>query len=129
MPKATTPVVSLISGALLFFASTTWAQITPSDAKSLIGKREIVCGQVASANFAVRTKGQPTFLNLDRAYPNQIFTVLIWGNNRVKGEIIYVTTANRFGRDQHTKSARIRPIKGFSAKLMQDRNPLLRDSS
>ena len=84
MPKATTPVVSLISGALLFFASTTWAQITPSDAKSLIGKREIVCGQVASANFAVRTKGQPTFLNLDRAYPNQIFTVLIWGNNRVK---------------------------------------------
>jgi hypothetical protein len=82
MPKTTAPIVSLISGALLFFASTTWAQITPSDAKSFIGKREIVCGQVASANFATHSRGRPTFLNLDRPYPNQIFTVVIWDNKR-----------------------------------------------
>jgi hypothetical protein len=29
-------------------------------------------------------KEQPTFLNLDKPYPNQIFTVVIWGNNRSK---------------------------------------------
>jgi len=84
MPKAATSVASLISGALLVFVSTTWAQITPFDAKAFIGKREIVCGQVASANFAARSNGQPTFFNLDRAYPNQVFTVVIWGNDRRK---------------------------------------------
>jgi hypothetical protein len=36
---------------------------------------------VASANYARRTKGQPTFLNLDQPYPNQIFTVVIWGSD------------------------------------------------
>jgi hypothetical protein len=28
--------------------------------------------------------GQPIFLNLDKLYPNQVFTVLICGNNRHK---------------------------------------------
>ena len=43
-----------------------------------------VCGTVASTNFAARSKGQPTYLNLDRPYPNQVFTVLIWGSDRPK---------------------------------------------
>jgi DNA/RNA endonuclease YhcR with UshA esterase domain len=43
-----------------------------------------VCGTVASATYAIRTKGRPTFLNLDQPYPKQIFTVLIWGSDRNK---------------------------------------------
>jgi hypothetical protein len=43
-----------------------------------------VCGLVASATFAARTKGQPTFLNLDKPYPEHIFTALIWGSDRPK---------------------------------------------
>ena len=39
---------------------------------------------VASANYAVKSKGQPTFLNLDQPYPNQVFTVMIWGSDRAK---------------------------------------------
>ncbi|SRR6266849_6719474 len=30
------------------------------------------------------TKGEPTFLNLDKSYPNQIFTIVIWESNRRK---------------------------------------------
>ena len=41
-----------------------------------------MCGQVASATFASRTRRQPTFLNLDQPYPNQIFTIVIWGSDR-----------------------------------------------
>jgi hypothetical protein len=37
---------------------------------------------VASATFLSRSKGQPTFLNLDQPYPRQIFTAVIWGNDR-----------------------------------------------
>lgn len=57
-------------------------RIKPSDAIRNIGKAVIVCGQVASASFAAHSRGRPTFLNLDRPYPNQIFTVVIWDNKR-----------------------------------------------
>ena len=39
---------------------------------------------MVSANYAIRTKGQPTFLNLDYPYPQQVFTILIWGSDRSK---------------------------------------------
>ena len=39
---------------------------------------------MASAKFAERTGGQPTFLNLGRPYPVHVFTALIWGANRGK---------------------------------------------
>jgi hypothetical protein len=43
-----------------------------------------VCGMVASSKFASQSKKQPTFINLDKAYPNQIFTIVIWGSDRGK---------------------------------------------
>jgi DNA/RNA endonuclease YhcR with UshA esterase domain len=58
--------------------------VNPIDAHKYIGMEKTVCGTVASATYAVRTKGRPTFLNLDQPYPNQIFTVLIWGSDRNK---------------------------------------------
>jgi DNA/RNA endonuclease YhcR with UshA esterase domain len=39
-------------------------------------------GGVATMHYAPSTKGQPTFLNLDKSYPSPVFTVLIWGSNR-----------------------------------------------
>lgn len=63
-----------------------WAQvtITPFEAKRHVGQVATVCGTVASASFAARSRGQPTFLNLERRYPNHIFTVVIWGSDRGK---------------------------------------------
>jgi hypothetical protein len=72
----------LLIMALLFgLLSTAIAQetITSQDAVKFICQQKTVCGTVASAHFAARSKGQPTFINLDKPYPNQIFTVLIWG--------------------------------------------------
>ena len=43
-----------------------------------------MCGVVASGRYAERTRGRPTFLNLDKPYPDQVFTILIWGENRAK---------------------------------------------
>ena len=67
-------------------------KINAREAASYIGKNVTVCGAVASAKYAFRSKGQPTFLNLDEPYPHQIFTVLIWGSDRpafAKPEIYY----------------------------------------
>lgn len=60
------------------------ASLRPGDAASHVGETETVCGMVASVHFAFRSRGQPTFLNLGRAYPNQEFTAVIWGEDRPK---------------------------------------------
>lgn len=59
-------------------------KLSASEAKDHIGETTTVCGQVASTRFASSAKGQPTFLNLDKPYPNPIFAVLIWGEKRAK---------------------------------------------
>jgi hypothetical protein len=49
-----------------------------------VGETATVCGRVASAHFAEKAKGLPTFMNLDMPYPQQIFTIVIWGTDRPK---------------------------------------------
>jgi len=72
--------------AFLFIVQSVFAadSISPEDAINHIGQQATVCGNVSSTNFSPKAKGQPTFLNLNRSYPNQIFTVLIWGSDRSK---------------------------------------------
>jgi len=58
--------------------------IPAAEAAKHVGEKATVCGVVADARYASRSKGQPTFLNLDKPYPNPIFTALIWGEDRSK---------------------------------------------
>jgi hypothetical protein len=60
------------------------ATLKPEEAAKHIGETGTVCGIVASAHFAARTKAQPTFLNLGQPYPNPIFTAVIFGDDRTK---------------------------------------------
>ena len=60
------------------------SSFSASEAKNHVGETATVCGEVASAHYAATSRGRPTFLNLDRAYPNQIFTVVVWGSDRPK---------------------------------------------
>jgi hypothetical protein len=59
-------------------------KLTTAEAKDHIGEQATVCGKVASSRYAATTRGRPTFLDLDKPYPNQLFTVLIWGEDRAK---------------------------------------------
>ncbi|MGB9233149.1 MAG: hypothetical protein WCC04_01965 [Terriglobales bacterium] len=68
-----------VLGAVLSHAQTS---ISAAEAKNHVGEKAIVCGEVASTHYAARSRGNPTFINLDKPYPNQIFTVLIWGSDR-----------------------------------------------
>ena len=58
--------------------------ISSAQARSHVGENSRVCGQVASTHFAYRSRGAPTFINLDETYPNQVFTALIWAEDRSK---------------------------------------------
>ena len=64
-----------------------WAQkthLTAQEAKTHLGETQTICGKTVSTRYASGSNGQPTFLNLDEPYPKEIFTVLIWGNDRPK---------------------------------------------
>jgi hypothetical protein len=72
-----------IFAALLLTASIGHAQsLTASQAKAHEGESATVCGTVASERTATSSRGEPTFINLDSTYPNQLFTILIWGDDR-----------------------------------------------
>lgn len=80
--RATTLLIAI---ALLLWSAFARAQtISAAEAKNHVGEKASVCGQVASTHYAARSRGNPTFINLDKPYPNQIFTMLIWGNDRPK---------------------------------------------
>jgi len=57
-------------------------QYGPDDAINHVGERATVCGFVVTAEFAKLVENQPTFLNLAKRYPNEVFTAVIWGADR-----------------------------------------------
>ena len=80
------PKLFPLFGAILLSTGLCSAQnrMSPAEARNHVGEQATVCGMVASAHYAARIAGNPTFINLDKPYPGQIFTALIWGSDRAK---------------------------------------------
>jgi len=93
--------VKVQSGVLLFCLSVlstpspAQSKIPAGEARNHIGKAATVCGAVASTHYATQSRGTPTFLNFERAYPNQVFTVVIFGSDRAKFRNPELTYRNR----------------------------------
>jgi hypothetical protein len=60
------------------------ADITAEDAAHHVGETATVCGVVASAKFDADLQSQPTFLDFGKPYPDQVFTAVIFGDDRKK---------------------------------------------
>jgi DNA/RNA endonuclease YhcR with UshA esterase domain len=73
-------VASAVLGILTLPAGA--ATVSPEDAAGHVGETATVCGSVASAKYAASSRSQPTFLDLDRPYPNAPFTAVIFGSDR-----------------------------------------------
>jgi DNA/RNA endonuclease YhcR with UshA esterase domain len=84
LQRASRAILVVVTLTALASAKEKPTSISASEAASYVGQTKTVCGAVASSKFASSTKGSPTFLNLDRPYPNQVFTALIWGTDRAK---------------------------------------------
>jgi hypothetical protein len=73
-PVATVPPTGVSSGS---------DTISWNEAGNFVNQSKTVCGPVVRTTFAQTTNGQPTYLDLGRAYPDPSrFSVLIWGNQR-----------------------------------------------
>ena len=107
---------------LLILPSTLAAQskMTAAEAKNHIGNKATVCGAVVSTHYAARTKGEPTFLNLDEPYPRQIFTILIWGSDRAK----FGNPEDKYGNKKVCVTGVIKDYKGVPEVIAQQPNQI-----
>lgn len=85
-PRLRAAAIALVLVVLTLVAPVAGAEealrIDAADAGEHIGEFAEVCGEVASAAYLGTLGGRPTFLNFGRPYPNQVFTVVIWGSYR-----------------------------------------------
>jgi endonuclease G len=58
-------------------------KINTTQAIGFIGKDACVCGKVVSTKFSENGKTNPTYINLDKKFPDQVFTVMVFGQDRV----------------------------------------------
>jgi hypothetical protein len=52
-------------------------ELSTAEAKEHFGENATVWGEVVTARYATSSKGKPTFVNHDKPFPTQIFTVVI----------------------------------------------------
>jgi hypothetical protein len=57
-------------------------EIKLEDVSKHVGDSVKVCGKVFSGRYLEQSKGSPTLLNMGAAYPNQLLTIVIWGDLR-----------------------------------------------
>lgn len=72
--------VALVLSLLVFSQQ----KITAEQVKEHIGDSVTVCGKVFTTRYLESAKNTPTFLNIGAAYPDQLLTVVIWGELRNK---------------------------------------------
>jgi DNA/RNA endonuclease YhcR with UshA esterase domain len=83
-------------------------KLTPAEAKDHIGEQATVCGKVVNTHYASSTRGQSTFLNLDAAHPNQVFSIVI----RMSARSNFVDPGKRYSGKQVCITGLIRSYRG-----------------
>jgi bla regulator protein BlaR1 len=63
--------------------------IPAAEANGHVGETTTVCGKVTGVHTAAGSKGKPTFINFDKPYPSQDFTVMIWDGQRLVCGLLY----------------------------------------
>jgi DNA/RNA endonuclease YhcR with UshA esterase domain len=110
------PLFLLLTAFTINAQSPSVKKWTAVEAKDHIGEQTTVCGKVAGTRYAVTTRGKPTFLNLDKPYPNPVFTVLIWGENREK----FGTPEERYRDKQVCVTGKITEYRGGPEIVVSD---------
>ena len=69
---------------LLSFSAFAQKEIKIEDAAQHVGDSVTLSGKVFGLRYLADAKNSPTFINLGAAFPNQLLTVVIWGDVRSK---------------------------------------------
>jgi hypothetical protein len=80
------PILLFILSA--FFVNAEAKTYSTKETWDHVGEWATVCGTVSGKYFAKKSNGQPTFINLDGVFPNHLFTIVIWKEDREKFDIL-----------------------------------------
>ena len=85
LKTAAAAIAALAGSALLSApAPARAAELAADEAAHHLGETATVCGVVASGKYDADLKSQPTFLDFEKPYPDQVFTAVIFGSDRGK---------------------------------------------
>jgi len=56
--------------------------LSSAEAAQHVGENRTVCGEIVNEYTASTSHGTPTFVDLDQAWPHQVFDLVIWGDNK-----------------------------------------------
>lgn len=87
--------------------------LSSGEAAQHIGENRTVCGQIVNTHIATSSHGTPTFVDIDQPWPNQVFDLVIWGDN--KADIGNFPKAGKI-----CASGRIQLYKGHPEIFLQD---------
>ena len=112
--------VLLVLGMLttLLFSTT----LATFQARAHIGEQATVCGVVYGGYYARSSRGRPTFINLDGAYPNQKFTIVIWGDDRHK----FRSPERRYQNKKICVKGVIESYRGVPQIIVSERSQIVR---
>ncbi len=79
-------LLSLLLSLVLKTAASAQITIKAEDIGKHVGDSVKVCGKVFSTRYFEQAKNSPTLLNIGAAFPNQLLTVVIWGDTRKQFE-------------------------------------------
>lgn len=105
----TAALTAILAACCVWPFSARAAELAAADAVHHVGETATVCGTVASAKFDNNLRSQPTFLDFDKPYPDEVFTAVIFGSDR-----------NKFG----TPETALRDKRICVTGKIQDRNGL-----
>lgn len=99
------------STLLIAFSLAAGAQktITLEEAKDHVGDSVTLTGKVFGIRYFAEGKGAPTLINMGAAFPNQLLTVVIYGDDRRK---MSADPEKAFADQQLTVSGKVELYKG-----------------
>jgi DNA/RNA endonuclease YhcR with UshA esterase domain len=80
--------------SLFFLSSYGQKQIKLEELKDHIGDSVEVKGKISGVRYLETAKNTPTFINIGGVYPNQLLTVVIWGD--VRKQLDYAPEDKKF---------------------------------
>ena len=81
-------LLSLLVCVVLTTAASAQTTIKAEDIGKHVGDSVKICSKVFSARYFEQSKNSPALLNIGAAFPNQLFTVVIWSEVRKQFETV-----------------------------------------
>ncbi|RYZ84534.1 MAG: hypothetical protein EOP04_17825 [Proteobacteria bacterium] len=110
----------LLTTLTLFLSLSTWAQTEISlDALNRhIGDSVTVKGKISGVRYLESATNTPTFINVGGAFPNQLLTIVIWGD--VRKNLGYAPEEKPYNDGVAKVSGRVELYKGKPQIVLQD---------